>query len=196
MARLSGSFGRILKAPGYHVKAKYDLHGTRDRLYGGGGHSDHFDLNLTAMVDMFSMLVMFLLMNFSTTGEVFFISKDVKIPDASHGRPLESKPLITITSQNVIFDAEKIGENPIHLEESDQELPQLKARLQQVRIMEQTIHPDKPFKGEVNIQADEMTSLVYVKRVMNTLISEGWTGIHFAVQNRSKPRVPAETQGR
>ena len=193
MSRIAGSFSRIVKPPGYHIEPKYDLHGLRHRLYGHDAKSAHFDLNLTAMVDMFSMLVMFLLMNFSSTGEVFFITKKIKMPDAAHGRDLESFPLISVGEGKVVFDAPgKAGQPPIQVEESGDELPQLRLRLQQMRIMEQTLKPDKVFKGQVNIQADEKVPLSQIKTVMNVLISEGWTGINFAVQSKRQGKSPAK----
>lgn len=189
MSRVAGSFSRIVKPPGYHIVPKHDLHGLRHRLKGHAKKAHHFDLNLTAMVDMFSMLVMFLLMNFSSTGEVFFISKNVKIPDAAHGRQLESLPLISVSTSSIYFDAPaKPGQSPMQMEETGEDLPQLKLRLQQLRIMEQTLRPDKTFKGQINIQADEKVPLSQIKKVMNVLISEGWTGINFAVQSKKSAK--------
>jgi biopolymer transport protein ExbD len=131
-------------------------------------------------------LVIFLLVNFSATGEVFFINKDVKLPLASHATPIGNAPLISISRDTVTFDAEKVGDNPLHIEESDQNLPQLRLALKKVMEFEKIIRPNEPFKGSVNIQADENTPIIYVKRVMNTLISEGWTGIHFATRKPEK----------
>jgi hypothetical protein len=45
-----------------------------------------------------------------------------------------------------------------------------------------TIRPNEKFKGSINIQADETTPLIYIKRVMQTCVLEGWNHIHFAVQ--------------
>ena len=134
------------------------------------------------MIDMFTILVIFLLMNFSATGEIFFIQKNLKLPEASHGRPIDTAPLVTVSSQGVTLEAEKVGDNPVRLEESDQALPKLTAALEQIRIMIQTMHPDEPFKGNINIQADENTPLVYIKRVMQTCILAGWNEINFAVR--------------
>ncbi len=181
MAFVKGSVARIIKAPGYHIRPQYDLHKLREKLWGHKKEGEP-SLPLTAMIDMFSVLIIFLIMNFSATGEIFFISKDVKLPTANHGTPLESLPLISVTKDAVIFEAEKTGDNPVYLEEKDENLPRLRLKLQQMRILDQTIHPDRPFKGEVNVQADVNTPIIYVKRVMNTLISEGWTGINFAVR--------------
>lgn len=183
MKYLKGSFGRVISPPGYHVEPKYDLHFFRKKRHKSSKKEFNDSLNLTAMIDMFSILVVFLIMNFSSTGEIFFISKDVKLPEASHARPIENAPLISIVGGTVTLEAEKIGENPVYLEERDANLPKLKSKLQQMRIMAETVNPGQPFKGQVNVQADINTPVVYIKRVMNTLISEGWTGVNFAVRN-------------
>lgn len=182
MAQVKGSAQRKIRTPGYHIQPKYDLPGLRQRKQDGAKRSFDSVLPLTSMVDMFSMLVIFLILNYSTTGEAFFISHDMKLPKAINGRPLESLPLISITDQEVIFESEKVGKNPLHLERKDNNLPLLRKMLRKARALEESIHPGERFKGAVNIQADQGLAIVYVKRVMNTLISEGWTEIHFAVR--------------
>jgi biopolymer transport protein ExbD len=178
-----GSNTKTVTKPGYHIKPKYDLKGMRDHVKGDGKKgSPVSELPLTSMIDMFTILVVFLLMNFSATGEIFFIQKNLKLPEASHSHPLESAPLITVTAQGITLETEKVGDNPISLQESDQNLPRLAAALKQIRIIQETIHPGQPFKGNINIQADEKTPLVYIKRVMQTCITEGWVGINFAVR--------------
>ena len=192
---------KVIVKPGFHLKPKYDLAGLRRRAKGGTSKSVVAELPLTSMIDMFTILVIFLLMNFSATGEIFFIQKNLKLPEASHASPLESAPLITITAQAVTLETQKVGENSISLEETDQNLPQLAAALQQLRALEESIHPNEPFKGAVNIQADESTPLVHIKRVMQTCILEGFTGINFAVRGGEnirdgalKPPVDAEVK--
>jgi biopolymer transport protein ExbD len=145
------------------------------------------------MIDMFSMLVIFLLVNFSTSGELYYISKDIKIPQAEHARPIESLPLISITERAVIFDSKAMGDNPTHLEEADYNLPQLRAQLRRIKELQESLFPNRPFFGRVNVQADQNTPIIYVKRVMTTLIDEGWTGINFAVRPNGS-REPAEEE--
>jgi biopolymer transport protein ExbD len=182
-----------VEQPGYHIRPKYDLINLRRHVQGGGGHKEvSFELPLTSMIDMFTILVIFLLMNFSATGEIFFIQKNVKLPEASHVKPLESAPLISVTAQGVSFEAERVGDNPVHLVESDQNLPKLSAALNQMKALELQIHPNEPFKGLVNIQADEKTPLVYIKRVMQTCILAGWNSINFAVRTTETVRQSAE----
>ena len=180
---VKGSMKRTVRAPGFHIHSKFDLEGLRRHQDAKKKAVSEPNLPLTPMIDMMSILIIYLLMNFSATGEIFFISKDrLKIPDAAHGRPLESAALISVTQDKVFFDAEKMGDSGLEVQTTEDSMPILKSRLQQLRIMDETIHPGKPFKGLVNIQADQETPLLHVKRVMNVLISEGWTNINFAVQ--------------
>jgi biopolymer transport protein ExbD len=165
---------KTIVTPGYHIKPKYDMRAFRNYVAGqGGSKQTTFELPLTSMIDMFTILVIFLLMNFSATGEIFFIQKNLKLPEASHAKPLESAPLISVTAQ---------GDNPIHLEERDQNLPKLTAALNDIKSFEQQLHPGEEFKGNINIQADEKTPLIYIKRVMQTCILSGWNSINFAVR--------------
>lgn len=191
MSSTKGSFKRIIKTPDNHITPKWDLHGLRQRLNAKGSKSQVMNLNLTPFIDLFSVLVIFLILNYSTTGEIFFISKNLKLPETEHSHPLESKPLITITDSAVIFDSQEVGKNTVHIEEYDQlNMPQLRQALQQAKIFHQNLRPNQEFKGEVNIQADTGISIVYIKRVMNTLISEGWSGINFATKLSQPAQEP------
>ncbi len=177
-----------IEKPGYHIRPKYDLHALRNHMSGTSKKSVIVELPLTSMIDMFTILVIFLLMNFSATGEIFFIQKNLKLPEANHAKPLESAPLITVTNSEVTMDAQQVGNNPLHLEEKDQNLPRLTAELQRLKALEAQIHPGELFKGTINIQADENTPLVYIKRVMQTCILNGWESINFAVRTTDSVR--------
>ena len=54
------------------------------------------DLLLTALIDAFSILVIFLLMSFSSTGEILFIGKDTELPKAKLGEILERNPVVKV----------------------------------------------------------------------------------------------------
>lgn len=178
-----GGGRRIIQPPGYHIKPKYDLMRFRNRRYHAGKKSMDFGLSLTAMIDMFSTLVIFLLLNFSATGEAYFVSKNVIIPSAVHARPLETAPLISITKDSVALDAHDVGSNPVNLTESDMEMPGLVASLRKLKEMQDNMRQAGiPQKDQINIQADENTPVVRIKRVMNILITEGFSGINFAVR--------------
>jgi len=174
---------RLVVNPGYHIRSKYDLAGFRQKMEKGGDRDYDLVLPLTSMIDMFSMLVIFLLLNFSATGEAYFVNKDIKLPEAANARPLESLPLITVTRKYVSIDAEEIKTNPGDFSMNSWNMEAFASSLRRLKSLQDNLRAAglKP-KTEVNIQSDKATPVLYVKRVMNVLISEGFTGINFAVK--------------
>lgn len=179
---IEGSHSRTIRTPGYHIRPKYDLPQLRKKINSQEDRDLDVVLPLTSMIDMFSMLVIFLLLNFSATGEAFFVNKDIKLPKALNARPLESLPIISITKDTVSLDSNVVGSYSTEVSLSAH-MPKLVAALQNLKqlqsnLVEAGIQP----KTQINIQADQSTPIIYVKRVMNILISEGFTGINFAVR--------------
>lgn len=54
-------------------------------------------LSLTAMVDMFTVLVIFLLQNYNATGEILYLPKEVTLPKASTVVDLKPSVVVTIS---------------------------------------------------------------------------------------------------
>ena len=55
----------------------------KSKIFGHGGHGKKqmfADLLITPMVDMFVIIVLFLIANFSATGEVLMMTKDFSCP--------------------------------------------------------------------------------------------------------------------
>ena len=66
-------------------------------------------LTLTSMVDMFSLLVIFLLQTFSTSPELVMVSKGVSLPAAITGRELDDAPVLAISNEEVYLDQKLLG---------------------------------------------------------------------------------------
>ncbi len=181
MNKVRGAAKRALKTPGYHVKPKYDLKHTR-YLLESRKHKKGFGLMLAPMVDLFSVLVIYLIMNFSSTGEVFFISKDIKIPEASQGMPMESYPLVSVLGDKVAFDALLDNSTVAFEDVNDGRSPKLRERLKVIRERDIKILGPDGFKGQINIQADQSIPVEKVKRVMQVLIDEGWTTLNLILE--------------
>lgn len=184
--RTKGFAARVIQTPGYHLHPQYDMVHLRHLIETRRAKKNKFTLSLAPMVDMFSILVIYLLMNFSSSGEVFFISKDIVLPRASKGTALQSFPLVSVVNGNVIFDTDKAGVPKGVSEPNDGQVPKLRDMLQRLKVVEGQINPGQPFKGQVNLQADSKTDVEDIKKVMRVLIEEGWTGINFVVDPRKQ----------
>lgn len=182
-----------IKIPGYRLTSKYDLPEMRARLK-GANRKKHLseELTLTSLIDMFSVIILFLIQSFSVSGEVMFINKDIHIPYASHGRVLERSPIVTITPEKVSVEGLASGDNANiedKIEETDWELPLMTQRLLDYKKMFESLHTGEPFSGEIILQADQETDFLYVKRVMFSLVKIGFNNINLVVRGEAFPQA-------
>jgi len=175
--------------PGYHLRTPRDLPEMRKRLKGHGRGKKHSEeeLNLTSMIDVMSVVVLFLIQNFSATGEILIANKDIKLPSAYHGSIMKRAPIITVTAEKVSLEGLDAGDNAEiaqKIEETDWELPTLSKTLSDYKTFYETVAPGNGaiFPGEVIVQADNNLDFLYLKRVMFTLRKAGWGNIMLAVR--------------
>lgn len=189
-SKLKGNSSRVITTPGYHIQPQWDLSHTRHIIQEKRSHRAGFHLNLAPMVDMFSILVIYLIMNFSTSGEVFFIGKDIVIPKAEFGKPMSSFPLVSLVKQNVYFDSEGTEtKKSTYIEElNDGNSQKLRAALKKVKDTEFLIGGKDFFRGQINLQADDRASIEDVKKIMRVLIEEGWNSINFIVEPKGSSK--------
>ena len=157
------------------------------KKFARGKKQGYASLMLTSLVDMFTIIVIFLLMNFSANGEVLYMSKDIKLPDAYHGAQLERAPVISVSGDSVTFDG-KLLLSTADLEKGDVlNVPELEDALRDEKRRYEQIHandPDHPFKGLVNVQADRRIAFKVIKRVMFACNQSGFGNINFAALSR------------
>src|SRR5438105_2641124 len=128
----------------------------------------------------------------SANGEVLYMSKDIKLPDAFHGAQLERAPVISVSNDAVTFDGRQVA-NTSDLTKGDLlNVPALEDALRDERRRFEQIHqnePDRPFRGLVNVQADRRIPFRVIKRVMFACNQSGFGNINFAALAKgSAPR--------
>src|SRR6478735_1689513 len=77
-----------------------------------GGHgkkSGYAELNLTSMVDMLTILVVFLLQTFSASGELLTVQKNIVLPEAQNFKDLEQAPIIAVSKESVTLDGRMVA---------------------------------------------------------------------------------------
>lgn len=158
-------------------------------------------LTLTAMVDMFTVLAVFLLQNYQTTGDIIELSDDVVMPKATKVRELKPATVVVISKGRVLVDKFPVAT----LDEIKQLpevtiIPNLQTRVQdafrqaeeknrvaglsQIRQAVQSKDGGDVKKEDfkrVTVQADKVVDSGTVKKVMYTLTEAGASEINFAV---------------
>lgn len=164
-------------------------------------------LSLTSMVDMFTILVVFLLMNYSSTGEIIYIPKDVKLPKASQTKELKPAHIVTLTQTDVVLDKTTVAKLDDVKSQKDWLVVSLKDHLVQalkddeVKAKEQAAvrsslpgSPNAEKKDDANssakkitVQADRDMDFLTIKKVMYTVTEAGAEEINFAVMKKEEP---------
>ncbi len=168
----------------------------KSKLLGGkmskGRKNVNSDLNVVPMVDMMTMLVIFLLQQFSATGEILYMQKDIKLPDAEHGQVIEVAPVVAISANHIVVTGQKVADvadldrDPGYLN-----IPALEDKLRDEKKRWDFIHQNDPdrdrnWKGDINIQADVKVPFRLVKRVMFSCAQAGYFNVNFATLDQPK----------
>lgn len=134
-------------------------------------------LSLTSMVDMFSLLVIFLLQTFSASPEMLLVTKGVELPVAASGATITDAPVLALTADDIFLDQKKIGSVAEILKNPEP----LMVELEGLREHWMKSHPEEKFKGEINVQAHRNTPSTFVSQVMGLLPAQNYGSIQLVV---------------
>lgn len=172
----------------------------------GGKRSVTAALSLTAMVDMFTVLVIFLLQNYNTTGEILYIPKEVTLPKAARVNELKPAVVVTVSSKEVLIDRTQVATFTEVQASTDWVIPNLrdqvrvlleKAKAEQEAKLQNKIRNvvDKTVGKEeadpnawrrVTLQADKDMDYLTLKKVMYSIYEAGGGPINFAVAKEAE----------
>ncbi len=158
-------------------------------------------LSLTAMVDMFTVLVVFLLQNYNVTGQVLYIPKEVTLPKAEKIKELKPAVVVTISNKEILLDKtpiitfDQLKAQPewmiqplfnlltesLKKAKEDYELSLQKKLQSAVEKARGDSEKDPNPWNKVTIQADKGIDFLTVKKVMYTVTEAGAGEINFAV---------------
>jgi biopolymer transport protein ExbD len=141
-------------------------------------------MNLTSLMDVFTILVFFLLVN-SAASEVLDTPKQIKLPESI----VESKPretvVIFISAENVTVQGQPVATVAEILAMEGQNIAPIADRLAQlsgavVGLRTQIVAESQ----EITILADRDVPFSLIKKVMSTCTSEGYGRISLAVMQK------------
>src|SRR5262245_45505124 len=67
-------------------------------------------LNITAMVDMFTVMTVFLLQNYATTNQVLPLDESVDLPSAQEVKELKPSMVVAVSADGVLLNNKKVAE--------------------------------------------------------------------------------------
>lgn len=140
-------------------------------------------LSLTAMVDMFAVLVIFLLQSFSASPELI-VTKGVKLPEAISGSEIKDAPVLAVVNHELFLDQELLGTVREILKRPNK----LMIRLKAARELWQKNHPEQDFSGEIHLQADQSIPSTIVGQMMGLVSQAHYYSIQLAVLTKGGPK--------
>lgn len=169
--------------------------------HGGGGSGGVVHLNLTPFVDMMTILVTFLLMVFSASGEILTSQPGLELPTAAQKAEIQNAPVITITLQSVSFNNEHMIETDTIIGDSSPQwkIVELFERMKQEKQLFNLNFENLPdnekdrcrspqpgdklkcLDGLAILQSDRRVPAKVINRVIKTANASGYTNIMFAV---------------
>jgi biopolymer transport protein ExbD len=170
-----------VEKPGRRLMHHVPLAFVRKKVEGGGHRATNAGLSLTSMIDFLIVVVVFLLMTFSASGETP-INKNVHLPKAENTLDMVDAPVVAVTGNQILVDGNQAG-NTHAIEDSKrlQRIDELFNILKAKRETWKQARPGKDFPGVVILQIDQDVQAVVVKSVFQTAAFAGYPNVSFMV---------------
>lgn len=151
-------------------------------------------MNLTSLMDVFTILVFFLLVNSAST-EVLETPKQIKLPDSVVEQKPRETVVIFVSPEEVTVQGESVVRMVDLLAHKGTIIAPIGERLAQVKesvigLNTQVVSESR----EITILADRAVPFSVVKKVMSTCTHEGYGRISLAVLQKAS-MMPQKTQG-
>jgi biopolymer transport protein ExbD len=155
----------------------------------GGQNLKGFKPQLTSLIDLMTVIVIYLVQSFSAEGQIITVSKELTLPESSAKKPPVLNVNIIVTSQYVLAEDVKVANVDEVLATTDMVIPQLYDWLGMRREMTEKIvqySTKTKFKGDVTIQGDKRIRFRLLKKIMYTCGQQGFNTFNLAVQSKGE----------
>ncbi|HEX7082094.1 MAG TPA: biopolymer transporter ExbD [Gammaproteobacteria bacterium] len=155
-------------------------------------HKRGYSLNLVSMMDIFTILVFFLLVN-SGEVEVLPSSRDVQLPESIAETPARETVVVLVTDEAVLVQGELVARVAEVMADDALVIPALRAALenQTARVLRRDANDD-PAEREVTIMGDKELPYRLLKKIMATCTEADYGRLSLAVlQKAPDERVAA-----
>ena len=147
------------------------------------------DIDITSLLDILVILLVFLLRSYDSTGIILNIPKDIKLPESASKSINKQGVVVQVSPKNIWVDDREILDTDSHkgrifsrggrmILPLYNELVSKKNEIQ--RIAKTTPNAEK-FSGVVNLVIDKTMKYSYVKKLMYTCAEAGYIKYKFVV---------------
>lgn len=142
-------------------------------------------VKLTSLLDMMTILLVFLLKNFSAEGQIMIATRDLRLPESTAQKQPRVSSVVAITQDFILLDGKPLAKIPEVVADKNliilplfEELKQLRALTEGIAELSADI---KGFTGDISIQGDKEIPFELLKRIMFTCGQTGFTNMMLVV---------------
>lgn len=148
-----------------------------------GYTGDSAGMMLTSLMDIFIVLVLYLLVN-QSTGVDLTPPDNVKLPDSAVDTAPRESIVIALSSADVMIQGQPIVPMPEVVNSSDQEIPAIRQAIEKIKAEAEAKGKNTGVDTEVTIVADRHVPYKVLKKVMLSSSNAGYGKISFAVNQK------------
>ena len=174
--------------PGKVLLKNVPLQFVAHKVGGGGRKSVNLEIPLIPFIDFLIVLVVFLLITFSASGELLAQKPTITMPKAQNTTMLEVSPVVAIDPVVVTLDGRRMADTAsLAADPKVERMEQMIQDLETLRRNWSILHPQEPFPGQIVMQADISIDFRVIKKVMFSAAQAGFPNVAFAVNRQAKP---------
>lgn len=144
-------------------------------------------LNLVSLMDIFTILVFFLLVNSSSTPQLPS-QKDLALPKSTAQKIPEDNIVLVITPQSVLLQGREVARVQDLLTSTSEVIAPLKEALDFQRGNRQLRRADADAEEAITIMGDENIPYTLLHKILATCQQANYTKIAFAAHQTAKPQ--------
>jgi len=178
-----------INKPGKVLLRDVPLKFVSKKVTGHGGKSLNQEIPLVPFIDFLIVLVVFLLISFSASGELLAQKPNLKMPDAENVATLEIAPVISVDAIVVTLDGRRMADTESLV--ADARVERIEPLIQDLETLKRNwsiLHPQQPFPGQVVMQADIAIDFRVIKKLMFSAAQAGYANVSFAVNRIDAPK--------
>lgn len=139
-------------------------------------------LSLVSLMDIFTILVFFLMLNASDV-QVLQNNDQVVLPQSTADTPAAESLLLMVTKDQVLLQSNAIGATSDLAAQDEFAIKRLKDELDYHTQRRPNLTDEEKQAQSITIMGDASTSYAVLKQIMKACASQGYTNIALAVEN-------------
>ncbi len=141
------------------------------------------DLNLVSLIDIFTILIFFLLIN-TGVADILPNSKTIKLPESTAEKQPRETVVVLVSQNDIVVEGRKVAAVSEVIDAEADVIPSLKAELDVLAGRQVIRAENEASKRAITIMGDKEIPYRLLRKVMVTCARADFTDVSFAVQKK------------